>query len=219
MLLGLLLVSFVLVVACAVAVGELLALAERPDGSTAFDRSITTWVVAHRTSGLTTLAHVLSSVGSQAVLAPLTAVVVIMLLARRRIVLAASLITAWGGAILLYTLIKHLVHRHRPPMHLWLSDVGRTASFPSGHATQSMATFLALSLVGAIWLATPRWPGRLLALALAAGVGWSRVYQGVHWTTDVLAGWLIGAAWVAIVVWLAARANAGARAAQVDRTL
>lgn len=210
-LLGLLLVSFVLVLACAIAAGELLSLAESSDGSTGFDSSITTWVVAHRTSALTSLAHTLSTIGSQAVLIPVTGVVAAALLARRRYTPAGSLIAAWGGAILLYSLTKYFVHRQRPPMDLWLTDVGRTTSFPSGHATQSLATFLALSLVATIWLARLAWPARLLALALAAGVGWSRVYLGVHWTTDVFAGWLIGGAWVAIVVWLTARATARPR--------
>jgi membrane-associated phospholipid phosphatase len=52
-------------------------------------------------------------------------------------------------------------------------------------------------------LPTARWPGRAIALGLAVGVGWSRVYLGVHWATDVGAGWLIAAAWLTIVVWLA----------------
>ncbi|HEY2435784.1 MAG TPA: phosphatase PAP2 family protein, partial [Solirubrobacteraceae bacterium] len=106
-------------------------------------------------------------------------------------------------AILLYSLTKLFVHRPRPPSEIWLTHVGKSTSFPSGHATQSLATFLALALVGAAWLSKPRWPGLVLALVLAVGVGWSRVYVGVHWTTDVLAGWLIAAAWITIVLRLA----------------
>ncbi len=83
--------------------------------------------------------------------------------------------------------------------------MGRTWSFPSGHATQSLATFLVLVLVGAVRLPEARWPGRAIALAL--GVGWSRVYLGVQWATDVGAGWLIAAAWLTIVVWLARAAH------------
>jgi membrane-associated phospholipid phosphatase len=66
-----------------------------------------------------------------------------------------------------------------------------------------LATFLALALVGAAWLSKPRWPGLAVALVLAAGVGWSRVYLGVHWTSDVLAGWLIATVWITIVLRLA----------------
>lgn len=204
---ALLLLSFAAILGCAIGCGELLGLAERSDGSTAFDASITSWIVAHRASGLTSLAHALSTVGSQAVLIPLAGVVAAALLARRRFVLAGLLIAGWGGALLLYTLTKAAVHRQRPPMDIWLTDVGKSSSFPSGHATQSLGTYLALALVGAAWLSKPRAPAAVLAIILAAGVGWSRVYLGVHWSTDVLAGWLFAAAWIAAVVWLAATAR------------
>jgi membrane-associated phospholipid phosphatase len=200
LLLVVLLAGFGLILGCAIGAGELLELAERADRSTSFDSSITAWVVAHRTSGLTTLARFMSTLGSQAVLLPLTAVVTVALVARRQLLPAGVLVASWGGALGLYSLTKHFVHRTRPPMDIWLTDVGKTTSFPSGHATQSMGTLLALALVGAVWLSGVRRALLVLALVLAVGVGWSRVYLGVHWTTDVLAGWLIGAAWVTIVV-------------------
>jgi membrane-associated phospholipid phosphatase len=195
------------VLLCAILCGRLLGLAERPDGSTAFDSSITSWMVAHRAPAWTTLAHVLSTVGSQTVLTPVVLLVTAGLVARRRFAPAGLLVVAWGGALLLYTLTKYFVHRSRPPSDIWLTDVGRTTSFPSGHATQSLATFFALAVVGAAWVAKPPWPGWVLALVLAAGIGWSRVYLGVHWSTDVLAGWGTAAAWIAIVLWLAGLAS------------
>jgi undecaprenyl-diphosphatase len=215
-LVALLLVSFAVVLGCAIAAGELLSLAERPGGSTAFDSSITSWIVAHRTHGLTTLARVLSTLGSQVVLTPVSLVIAAALVVRRRFVLAAALIAGWGGAILLYQLTKDVVGRHRPPMDIWLTNVGKSTSFPSGHATQSLATLVALALVGAAWLSKPRLPGIVVALVLAAGVGWSRVYLGVHWTTDVLAGWLIATAWIAGVFWLASAAPRPGQYAPAD---
>ena len=97
-LLLLLLAWFGVILGLAVAAGKLLALAERPNGSTAFDSSITSWAVAHRTAGLTTLARVLSTIGSQWVLAPAVALVVVFLVRRRRVVLTGFLVAAWGGA-------------------------------------------------------------------------------------------------------------------------
>lgn len=198
-----LLASFGIVLGCAIAAGELLELAERPNGATGIDSSITTWVVAHRTDALTTLARVLSTIGSQVVLTPVAAIAAVALLVRRRVVLACLLLAGWGGALGLYTLTKHSVQRMRPPMDIWLMNVGSSSSFPSGHATQSTATFLALAFLVAAWLPRARRPARLIAVALAAGIGWSRVYLGVHWATDVVAGWLIALIWIAIVVWLA----------------
>jgi membrane-associated phospholipid phosphatase len=207
LLLVAMLVCFAVILGCAIATGELLELAEHPDGSTAIDSSTTSWVVAHRTHVLTSVARLLSTLGSQTVLIPLTAIATVALLGQRRWVLAGLVVATWGGAIGIYSLTKHFVHRMRPPMDIWLTDAGRTSSFPSGHATQSLATFLALVLVGAVILPTARWPGRVIAVALAIGVGWSRVYLGVHWATDVGAGWLIAAAWLTIVVWLAGAAG------------
>jgi membrane-associated phospholipid phosphatase len=216
-LLSVMLGGFGLVLLCAILCGQLLGLAERPDGSTGVDSAITSWMVAHRTPSFTTLAHVLSTVGSQAVLLPVVGVLAAVLVARRRFVPAGLLITAWGGAILLYSFSKYFVHRPRPPSHIWLTEVGRTASFPSGHATQSLATFLALASVGAAWMSKPPFPGRVLALLLAIGVGWSRVYLGVHWTTDVVAGWLIATGWIMIVLWLAGIATLIERRRRVEQ--
>lgn len=199
--------GFAVVLGCAIATGDLLRLAERPSGATAVDSSVTSWAVAHRTPALTTVARVLSTLGSQAVLIPLTAISAVALLGRRRVVRSVLLFAAWGGAIGLYSLTKHFVHRMRPPADIWLTDVGRSTSFPSGHATQSMATFVAIVVLGAVWLPNARWPARVIAVILAIGVGWSRVYLGVHWATDVGAGWLIAAAWLTIVLGLARPAH------------
>lgn len=195
------LVSFGLVLGVTVASGALLSLAERPNGSTGFDRSITAWAVEHRDHVLTAIARALSTVGSQTVLLPVTGLVALMLVLRRRFAAAGGLVLVWAGAIGLYNLAKQIVGRPRPPAVLWLTHAGGF-SFPSGHATQSLATFAALLLVALLWLPRLRPAGWAIVLILAAGVGWSRVYLGVHWATDVLAGWCAAAAWLALVGWL-----------------
>ena len=198
MLVGAVVLSFAAVLGATIGAGELLGLAERPDGSTGFDRSITSWSVDHRASWLTTVARALSTIGSQKVLLPLVAVVAIVLIVRGARTPAGLLIVIWAGAIELYSLAKNVVDRPRPPMHLWLTSAS-SSSFPSGHATQSLSTFAALALVSAAVAPIARRPGLALAAVVAAGVGWSRVYLGVHWATDVLAGWLAAACWVALV--------------------
>jgi undecaprenyl-diphosphatase len=190
--------SFVAVLGATIGAGELLGLAERPDGSTGFDRSVTSWSVDHRASWLTAVARALSTIGSQKVLLPLVAVVAIVLIVRGARTPVGLLIVIWAGAIELYSLAKTVVDRPRPPMHLWLTSASG-AAFPSGHATQSLSTFAALALVSAAVAPIARRPALALAAVVAAGVGWSRVYLGVHWATDVLAGWLAAACWVALV--------------------
>lgn len=202
MLVAAVVLSFAAVLGATIGVGELLSLAERPDGSTRFDRSITSWLVDHRASWLTTLAHALSTIGSQKVLIPVVAVAAVVLLLRRAWRLAGLLVVIWAGGLGLYSFAKHVVGRPRPPMDIWLTHVSGS-SFPSGHATQSASTFAAVALVAAALLPNARRPALALAVVLAAGVGWSRVYLGVHWATDVIAGWLTAACWVALVARLA----------------
>jgi membrane-associated phospholipid phosphatase len=194
--------SFAAVVGATIGAGELLAKAERPDGSTGFDRSITSWFVDHRASWLTTVARALSAIGSQKVLVPLVAVVAILLIVRGARGPAALMVVIWAGGLGLYSLAKYVVDRPRPPMHLWLTNASGSA-FPSGHATQSLSTYAALALVCAALLPQSRRPALAAAAVLAAGIGLSRVYLGVHWATDVLAGWLAAACWVALVARLA----------------
>ncbi len=81
-----------------------------------------------------------------------------------------------------------------------------SASFPSGHSTMAAATYLTLAV-----LIASLEPNRgtkamvfVVALALIVAIGTSRVYLGVHWPSDVLAGWCLGAAW-ALAGWMALR--------------
>lgn len=187
---------FAIVAGCAIGVGELLGLAERPDGSTGVDRSITSWLVAHRADGLTAVARAVTELGSTKVLGPLVGVVAIALIARGRPLPAALLIVAWAGSIGLYDLIKAVVARPRPPDSIALTTAQNT-SFPSGHATQSLATWATLAAICAALWPRSRVPVTIAVACLVAAIGWSRVYLGVHWATDVVCGWAIGAAWIA----------------------
>ena len=63
---------------------------------------------------------------------------------------------------------------------------------------------VALVLAVSFWAPRIRRPGLVLAIGLAAAVGCSRVYLGVHWATDVIGGWLMGAAWLVVVLTTAA---------------
>jgi undecaprenyl-diphosphatase len=118
------------------------------------------------------------------------------LVARRKAALAAFLISsvAAGGAF--NSFLKAVFVRDRPDVVPHLVDVS-SASFPSGHAMNSAMVYLTLAAL----LITAERSRRVRAFLMAAAVlltllvGLSRVYLGVHWPTDVLAGWAVGAAW------------------------
>ncbi len=112
---------------------------------------------------------------------------------------------AVGGGWLLSTLLKSGFDRPRPSVvpHL---DVVDSSSFPSGHSMLSAVVFLTLgSLLARL---TPSYRLKVyfvsVALILSGLVGMSRVYLGVHYPTDVLAGWAAGLVW-AVLCWLVAR--------------
>jgi membrane-associated phospholipid phosphatase len=96
--------------------------------------------------------------------------------------------------------LKEIVARTRPPA-LWAAvPLPHSASFPSGHAVVGVVLFGTLAVVAVRELG-PGWKGIVAAAALAVVgvlIGFSRLYLGVHWATDVLGGWLLGTAWVAL---------------------
>ena len=127
---------------------------------------------------------------------------------RRRSMLL--LLVAVGGGQLLSTLFKRGFDRPRPDLVPHEALV-YTASFPSGHAMMAAVTYLTLGAMLARVQPSRALKVYLLALAaiVTVAVGVSRVYLGVHWPTDVLAGWTAGAAWALsagrVARWLAQR--------------
>lgn len=117
------------------------------------------------------------------------------------------------GAVLLAVVssetMKAIYGRPRPDLVPHGSYV-YSGSFPSGHSTLSAATFLTLAVLVSSLEPRRRTKALVYALALAllATVGFSRVYLGVHWPSDVIAGWSLGAAW-AFVAWVVLRLIGG----------
>jgi len=121
------------------------------------------------------------------------------------LVMGGAVLAAWASS----QATKAFFSRPRPdlvPHDVYVYS----GSFPSGHSTMSTAAFLTLAMLVASLEVKRR--SKALAYVLAAlvivGVGFSRVYLGVHWPSDVLAGWCLGSAW-ALVGWLALRAMGG----------
>jgi undecaprenyl-diphosphatase len=99
------------------------------------------------------------------------------------------------------TVVKALAGRARPPRAGWLTPDANGNSFPSGHTTVATAGYLGLVLGIAVLLRSPwtRWLVLTAGALMAVAIGWTRIELGVHWPSDVLAGWTIGLAAAAAV--------------------
>lgn len=128
----------------------------------------------------------------------LAVLLAIALLAVRRRLEALALIVAGLTIPAAVEITKALTARPRPHLTAWL-DSPVTLSFPSGHAANSTVVYGALAIIA--WrLFGPRAgvPAALAAAVLCAAIGVSRVYLGVHWPSDVAAGWALGGAWLCL---------------------
>ncbi|SMF54196.1 undecaprenyl-diphosphatase [Tistlia consotensis] len=147
-----------------------------------------------------------TGLGSVGVLTILILATLGFLLLARRARTALFVLLATGGGTLASTLLKWGFDRPRPEL-VPHGQYVYTSSFPSGHAMLSAVVYLTLGALVARLARDRRLKLYILALAvfLALIIGVSRVYLGVHWPSDVLAGWAAGAAW-ALACWGVAQA-------------
>ena len=156
-------------------------------------RELLAWRDTH--PGGTHLLAVLTIFGNAVVLVPVALAAALALLRSSARDAAFLLLTVITGRAFVEA-AKWLTNRERPLFEERRVDVF-SQSFPSGHAANSMLTLLALAL----YAAPPRWrrPALITAVLLSLIIGATRPLLGVHWPSDVLAGWLLGAAWV--ILW------------------
>lgn len=146
----------------------------------------------------------ITALGGYAVLTLLVVGVAIYLATIGKRAMAVLVVGAVGSGTLASVLLKLGFDRPRPDLVAHLSHA-QSSSFPSGHAMLSAVTYLTLGVLLA--RAHGRRRTKVFVMSFAIGltllIGSSRVYLGVHWPTDVLAGWALGASWAALW-WLAA---------------
>jgi undecaprenyl-diphosphatase len=149
----------------------------------------------------TAFMQAITMLGSAQGLAIVVVVAAVILFLRRAWVEALALIAASAGAGLLDAALKLWFHRDRPSV-AWALARESTFSFPSGHATLSlvvygMILYLILRLSHSRFLDAA---ATLIALPLILAIGLSRVYLGVHYPSDILAGYLAGAIWLLAMI-------------------
>jgi undecaprenyl-diphosphatase len=146
----------------------------------------------------------ISALGGFAVLALVTLLAAGYLLALKRWPDALMLFVATLGGTALSEGLKMGFNRSRPDLVAHVVET-TSMSFPSGHAMLSAVTYLTLGALLARTQERRNLRGYILgaAILITLMIGMSRIYLGVHWPTDVLAGWCLGAAW-ALICWVAA---------------
>lgn len=145
-----------------------------------------------------------TALGSPAVLALVVAAAWGGLMMARQAAMAWLALASAGAGLMMTMVLKQVFSRARP-QEIYHATVATGYSFPSGHAMMSAVVFLTLAVLAA--RLAPRTLMRVYLVALAgllAGlVGLSRIYLGVHWASDVAAGWAAGSAW-ALACWFVA---------------
>ena len=161
-----------------------------------FDDAVMRWMGAHRIEWIERSLLEITALGTGLVVMVLVAISALFLIATQHRFSAFLLLVATGGGIVLNAILKVSFDRPRPRLFEWLTEPS-SSSFPSGHAmTSAIAYFTVAYLIAR--LEKRRWMRALticISLALVLLISISRLYLGVHYPSDVVAGMVIGLAW------------------------
>ncbi|WP_377643770.1 phosphatase PAP2 family protein [Oryzobacter terrae] len=173
------------------------------DGAAVFDQPVLDAAVASRTPTGEVWVTRFTDLGGTVGMPVIALVVVVVLALRRRSWLPVVLMVAAAAGSLLFTVLgKDLVGRARPPLALAVPPYESSPSFPSGHtlnATVVLGVSAYLLMLG-LRHGRTRTAVAAVVVVLVVAMGLSRVWLGHHWLTDVIAGWLVGVAWLGTVV-------------------
>jgi undecaprenyl-diphosphatase len=166
------------------------------------DLRVLEWLRAHATPAGYTIFNVITQLGSAGTMWAVGLAVAVVLAVRRQRIVLVGWVAALGGGGLLNALLKHVIQRPRPPYATaFIHDA--SWSFPSGHAMASLIGYgmLAYVLV-TLWVHRRSWQVSIVVAAtlLVVSIGFSRLYLGVHYFSDVVGGYAAGALWFAACI-------------------
>jgi len=168
------------------------------DGLAQVDRPMLDWMRGHRSPTLDSVVTAFTNIGGPTLL-PIIATIVTVLLARRwrSWTPVAFMVVATAGSLAMTAAGKDLAARVRPPQALAVPPFETSPSFPSGHTLNSTVIAIVLSYLVVLHVQSRRARTSVIAAltVYALAMGLSRVFLGHHWFTDVVAGWVAGAAW------------------------
>ncbi len=165
-----------------------------------FDQNATRWLVTRRTDEVVSIMRFVTRLADIGVVSVVVFSVTVVLLVRRLPRAAVFIVVASAGTAILVAVMKLAAGRSRPPVGAAVVAAGH--SFPSGHAAQSIACYGSLAVVA--WSLTSsrtiRTAAVSAAVCFALAIGTSRLVLGVHWVSDVLAGWAVAVGWISVTM-------------------
>lgn len=185
----------VIAIACTALFVEL-ASHVRSGATQAFDEAVMRWMGAHRIDWLERSLLEITALGTGLVVMMIVVISALFLIATQHRFSAFLLLIASGGGIVLNGVLKSSFDRPRPQLFEWLTEP-ISSSFPSGHAMSSAIVYFTVAYLIAR-LEKRRWMRAVTIIAsllLVLLISASRLYLGVHYPSDVLAGMIIGLAW------------------------
>jgi undecaprenyl-diphosphatase len=173
------------------------------------DEAVRLGIHRYASTDLTLLVRGVTLLGSPAVIASFSIVAVVALCVAGRRRAAIALAAVMAGSVVLENGLKYALHRARPEPYFGTSP--ETFSFPSGHALFSACFYVALAWIFVTrirnrWRCVAIW---MASLVLIAAIGLSRIYLGVHYPSDVIAGYLVAGFWITGLLASRSRNDAG----------
>jgi undecaprenyl-diphosphatase len=172
----------------------------RGGATQALDESVVRWLAAHRSPAMDDIMLEVTTLGDGVVLIMIVAVASVFLWLTKHHWSVYILLVGMIGGKALNTLLKASFDRTRPSAVEWIDQVS-SPSFPSGHAMGAFITYGTVAYLVARLEPTRRlrYATWFIACGIIIAIGISRMYLGVHYPSDVIAGFAAGLAWVAIV--------------------